>query len=102
MAAAVVGYAPHTAWPGNGRTYTSNTVPPASVEAYAIHRPSGENVGSTLIAGLVRKTQGLPGTDPRTASSSIGRIIRSIWPMPLCSMKDTNLPVGCHEEPTWL
>ena len=62
--------------PGNGRTYTSNPLPPPSVEAYAIHRPSGENAGTTLSAGLLRKTVGLPGVHPRTASSSIGRIIR--------------------------
>src|SRR5580765_2596583 len=82
--------------PGNGRTHTSSTRPPASFETYAIHRPSGENVGSTLVAGLLRKTVGLPGVRPRTASSSIGRIIKSSWVGPRSSMNETNFPFGCH------
>ena len=47
--------------PGNGRTYTSGR--PDSLEAYASHRPSGENIGSHFDEGAVQKDRwraGLP------------------------------------------
>ena len=44
---------------------------------YASHRPSGENIGSHSMKGLLRNTVGLPGFQPGASSPSIGRIIRS-------------------------
>ena len=84
--------------PGNGRTYTSITVPPPSFETYAIHRPSGENIGTTSCAGVLRKTVGVPGVQPRAASPSIGRIIRSLLVGRPIAMKARNLPLGCHDQ----
>ena len=38
---------------------------PASFDAQPIQRPSGENIGKISVAGIARKTVGLPGVHPR-------------------------------------
>src|SRR5262249_47465079 len=81
--------------PGNGRTYTS--LRPVSVDWYAIQRPSGENIGSVLMKGLLRYVMGLPGFHPDVSSPSIGRIIKSKPVCEPCSSKVRNLPLGCQE-----
>src|SRR5215468_8642139 len=61
--------------PGNRRTKTSDR--PDSSDWYAIHRPSGENIGIVPLAGVLRKTEGLPGFQPDFSSPSNGRIMMS-------------------------
>src|SRR5262245_1346347 len=67
--------------PGNGRTYTSLTVPPFSIDEYAMNRPSGENIGPLSCAGVPRNTVGVPAVQPVAASPFIGRIMRSQLPL---------------------
>ena len=82
----------------DARTHRSD---PASFEMYAIHRPSGENIGATSCAGVLRNTVGVPGVQPRAASPSIGRIIRSQLVAPRLAWKARNLPLGCHDQGRW-
>src|SRR5262249_24217699 len=64
---------------------------------YAIHRPSGENVGSSSAAPVPRNTLGFPGFQPDASSPSIGNIIRSSDVPGRISVKARNCPLGCHE-----
>src|SRR5580658_5499793 len=59
---------------GNARTYTSYL--PDSFEAYASHRPSGENVGTTSLKLLLRNCSGVPAFN-RPPCSSGGTV--QIW-----------------------
>src|SRR6516164_8823296 len=68
---------------------------------YAIHRPSGENVGSSSAAPVPRNTVGFPGFQPDASSPSIGKIIRSSDVPGRVSMKARNRPLGCHETGNW-
>ena len=86
--------------PGNGRTCTSK--PPLSLETYAIHEPSSENIGVLSSPGSERKTSGcVAGVQPRRALPSMRRIIRS-HPVPARSAwKARNPFVGCQDAANW-
>src|SRR5262245_50491309 len=81
--------------PGNGRTYTSAV--PDSFEVYAIHWPSGENIGSPSLKGVRRKTVGFPGFQPVATSPSSGKIIRSAAFGGPTSANARYFPLGCHD-----
>ena len=51
--------------PGPGTDARRRLVAAGLVRMYAIHRPSGENIGATSIAGVLRNTVGVPGVHPR-------------------------------------
>jgi hypothetical protein len=68
---------------------------------YAIQRPSGENIGPASVAGVLTKTVGVPGVQPRVASPTMGRIIRSVRVAGRVAWKARNLPLGCHDRGRW-
>src|SRR5258708_7970442 len=81
--------------PGNGRTKISPR--PFSDDVYAIHRPSGENIGSDSVNGPFAKAVGFPAFQPDASSPSIGRIITSSLLCVLVSVNARYFPEGCHD-----
>src|SRR5207237_5585460 len=77
------------------RTYTS--LRPVSLDEYASHRPSVENIGSRSAKDMFENTVGVPGFQPEASFPSIGRIITSQDVCGVCSSNARNLPLGCHE-----
>src|ERR1039457_4288534 len=58
---------------GKARTYTSFF--PDSVELYASHRPSGENIGSRSVKLFLRNCSGVPAFNwPRWSSTGMVQI----------------------------
>src|SRR5688572_30814903 len=70
---------------------------PDSFEMYAIHRPSGENIGLVSLNRVLRKAWGLPGFHPAESSPSRGRIIVSLALPRTVSKYARYFPLGCHE-----
>src|SRR6516162_8827841 len=80
---------------GNARTYTSYL--PDSLDMYAIHRPSGENVGALPLKEVWRNNSGLPIRSPELPVST-GTVQISVTFAGLSSINASRLPLRVKDE----